>query len=289
MDTNPFKAAGPDGIPNIALQKAVHIIAPALFLILQASLTLGYYPKDWLIFTTITLRKPGKDDYTIPKAYRPIALEATLGKVIESVMAKRLAHLAELHNLLPATHFGGRPGRTTADALMMLTQNIKDAWRRGKVASVLFLDISQAFPTVSHQRLLHNLRMRRVPEVIVKWIESFLSDRSTTLKFDDFSSSPQKVGTGIPQGSPLSPILYLFYGSDLLELPAKANEKAGGFIDDTMFLAISDNIDSNIETLHGLLTKGLAWADRHASKFDLAKFQLVHYTRNSNKYEPTPL
>ena len=72
----------------------------------------------WKHFKTITLRKPGKPDYSIPKAYRPIALEDTLSKVVESLMARKLAMLAEQYNLLPPTHFGGRPGRNTTDAIL---------------------------------------------------------------------------------------------------------------------------------------------------------------------------
>jgi hypothetical protein len=52
---------------------------------------LGYHPKLWKIFIMITLRKPGKPDYTIPKAHHPIALEKTMAKVIESVFTRCLA------------------------------------------------------------------------------------------------------------------------------------------------------------------------------------------------------
>jgi hypothetical protein len=69
-------------------------------------MTLGHHPKLWKIFVTITLRKPGKPDYTIPKAYRPIALEETMAKVLESVLARRLATIAERERALPANHFG---------------------------------------------------------------------------------------------------------------------------------------------------------------------------------------
>ncbi|KAI5829284.1 hypothetical protein K523DRAFT_221698, partial [Schizophyllum commune Tattone D] len=55
--------------------------------------------------TTITLRKPGKPDYTVPKAYRPIALEDTFSKVIESVIARRLSQLAEEYGLICDRHF----------------------------------------------------------------------------------------------------------------------------------------------------------------------------------------
>jgi hypothetical protein len=86
-----------------------------------------------MTFTTITLRKPGKPDYTIPKPHHPIALEETMDKVVESVLARRLATCAEQEGLFPPNHFGGRPGRTISDAALFLVQRIKNAWRRERV------------------------------------------------------------------------------------------------------------------------------------------------------------
>lgn len=73
------------------------------------------------------------------------------------------------------------------------------------------------FNNVSHFRLLHNLRKRRIHERTVRWIASFLADRSTVISFDASKSEFYETTTGIPQGSPLSPILYLFHNMDLVE------------------------------------------------------------------------
>lgn len=219
--------------------------------LINRCLELGHHPAKWKFFTTITLRKPGKPNYLIPKAYRPIALEDTSSKVVESVVARRLAALVEEHDLLPPNHFGGRPQRTTTDAVLHLVQRIKDSWRGGKVTSVLYLDISSAFPSVNHQRLLHNLRKRSVPEPLVRWIANFLKDRRTQLKFDDFTSEPLLADCGLPQGSPLSPILYLFYSSDLLELidPKDRSRLSLGYIDDTAICVTSTSVATNVRIL----------------------------------------
>jgi hypothetical protein len=149
-DLSPYKVPGPSGIPKIALQRTSHLITPILTVITNAALCLGYHLEPWRHFTTITLRKPGKPNYTITKAYRPIALEDTMSKITESIVAQRLSQLAEEHRLLPPNHFGARPGKTTTGAVLYLAQHIKDKWRQGNITSVLFLDISQAFPSVSH-------------------------------------------------------------------------------------------------------------------------------------------
>jgi hypothetical protein len=66
--------------------------------------------------------------------------------------------LIEKNTLLPDTHFGGRPGRTTTDAIHYLVGKIKAAWGKKRVTSVLFLDVEGAFPNVVTDRLIHNLK-----------------------------------------------------------------------------------------------------------------------------------
>jgi len=170
----PDKAPGPDEIPNRVLQHALPDIEHHLQKLMQASLEMGYFPKAFKETTTIVLRKPGKPDYTKPNAYRPIALENTLGKVFESIITSTLSYLTEMHGLLPPQHYGGRPGRSTEDAMLVLSENIYEAWKEKKIFTAVFMDVTGAFNNVHHRRLIHNLRKRHVPEIITRWIGSFL-------------------------------------------------------------------------------------------------------------------
>jgi hypothetical protein len=154
----PYKALGPDGIPNIMLSKCADLIIDRLLYIYEAMLERRLLYKLWKTSITVVLRKPGKPRYDIPKAYRPIALLNTMWKVLTAIIANHISFLTEEHQLLPVKHFGGRPGRTTTDALHLLTYKIKEAWWSGKIAAVLFLDIKGAFPNAVPVKLLHNLR-----------------------------------------------------------------------------------------------------------------------------------
>ncbi|KAJ6468049.1 hypothetical protein DFH09DRAFT_955863, partial [Mycena vulgaris] len=102
----PWKAPGPTGIPNIAISSARDIVAPILHRILVAGLQIGHFPRVWRDFITATLRKPGKSDYSVPGAYRPIAEEEGFGKILESVLADWLQGFAEQHHLLSPNQFG---------------------------------------------------------------------------------------------------------------------------------------------------------------------------------------
>jgi hypothetical protein len=170
----PYKAPGPDGIPNIALSSCADEIVNRLLYIYEAMLERGLLYKPWKASTTVMLRKPGKPHYNVPKAYRPIALLNTMWKVLTAIIANHISFLTEEHQLLPTNHFRGRPGRTTADVLHLLTYKIKEAWWLGKITAVLFLDIEGAFPNAVPARLLQNLRKRGIPSKYVNFVSGML-------------------------------------------------------------------------------------------------------------------
>ena len=94
---------------------------------MQASLTFAHFPEPFKHTITVVLRKPSKPDYTKATAYRPIALESTLGKIMETIVTDIMSYLTETFQLLPTQHYGGRSGRSTEDALMVLSESIHGA------------------------------------------------------------------------------------------------------------------------------------------------------------------
>jgi hypothetical protein len=178
-------------------------------------------------------------------------------------------------------HMGGRRGVSTEQAIHILLERIHTTWKLmpSHVASVLFLDVSGVFDHVSHARLLHNLRKPKIDRDTVGWIASFLGNRTTIIRMGDIQSEPYTVAVGIPQGSPLSPILYLFYNADLLETVADDDIQTSGWIDDVYFFTRSTSTDQNCRNLERAHEKAEAWARTHGSKFSPTKYQLMHFTR----------
>lgn len=122
-----YTAPGEDGLPTLVWKRLWKYLRKLITRIFTTSVDLGYHPRRWRSARIVVLRKPGKPDYSVPGAYRPISLLNTLGKLLEAVMAQRLSYFAETHKLLPDTQFGGRPGRTTEQALLVLSNAINRA------------------------------------------------------------------------------------------------------------------------------------------------------------------
>ncbi|KAJ6163833.1 hypothetical protein N7497_003812 [Penicillium chrysogenum] len=108
-----WKAPGEDGLPAIVWKMTWPTVKHRVLDLFQASLEEGMLPRQWRHAKIIPLKKPNKENYTIAKAWRPISLLATLGKILESVVAERISHAVETHGLLPTSHFGARKQRST--------------------------------------------------------------------------------------------------------------------------------------------------------------------------------
>lgn len=283
----PWKAPGPDGIPAGFLQAMGDPLIKALTGLTTLCWTASYYPVRFRQAQTIVLKKPGKASYSEPGSWRPIALLSTIGKVIESVTATRIRDLAETHRLLPDCQMGARQGRSVETALDLLTEQIHTVWNSGKfVSTLLSLDVSGAFDTVNATRLLDVLRQRRIPPWLVYWVRAFISDRQSTLLIQGEETETFRLLAGVPQGSPLSPILYLFYNAELLEAcqDPQLQASAIGFVDDTNILVYGTSTESNCQRLEEIHQRCISWAARYGTSFAPQKYELIHFARRRSAF-----
>ena len=240
-------ATGDDEIPFSFLKALGEPVAKALTHLTDASLKLTHLPPFLKRAQTIVLRKPGKASYETTSSWRPIALLKTIGKVIEKVIAKRIRVAAELRSLLPLSQMGARAERSTDTALELLTSMVRTIWREKKwqVATLLSLDISGAFDTVNHKRLIAIIKRLGFPSWIQSWVKSFLIDRTTTLLVNSKESEAFDIKAGVPQSSPLSPILFLLYNEELIRIcnQPSLGIHSLGFVDDLNILVYSTSTE----------------------------------------------
>lgn len=250
----------------------------------NACVRTGYNQKHFQRSITVVLRKQGKDDYQLAKSYRPVALLNTLGTFLKAIIAQRISYAVETESLLPKNHLGGRRGVSTDHAIHIIIDRIKLAWGKGSpVVSLLLLDVSGAYDNVSHARLLHNLRKRRLGQ-LVPWVKAFLSNRSTRIRMPEGMSDRFPTPAGIPQGSPISPILYLIYNADLIESCGNG-VTSNGWVDDACLMVKGDSERETTQKLRSACLKADQWARKHASVFDPKKYALIHFL-NAQEVDP---
>lgn len=284
------KTPGPDGIPNRVLHWILPQLLPLLLPLYNMCLDSGRHLRAFKHFITVVLRKPNKGDYQQPKAYRPVALLNIMGKTLKTVIARRISYMAETYQLLPKTLLEDQKIVFTEQAVHTLLEQIHGAWESSTpVTSLLMLDVSGAFDNVSHKRLLHNLRKRRLPLKIVNWIGDFLRERTSTIKLPKYESESFDIHTGISQDSPLSPILYLFYNADMLNLAndSQLRATAASWIDDVDIMVTERSAEENCATLCTVHGRAEQWARQHASVFAPAKYELIHFTNRPTRHNTT--
>jgi hypothetical protein len=294
--TSNTSAPGRSGIGYRAL-KWIWLTRPReILLIMQLGLRLGVHHDLWKTATTVILPKPNKPSYSDPRAYRPIQLLECLGKILEKIVASRLSFDIGKHNLVPFEQFGGRSNSSCTDAGMSLVHDIESAWKHSQVVSVLAIDISRFFDNVNHKRLVRIVYEMGFPLPIVRWVSSFISNRKAAIRLDSDLSQPRPIEVGIPQGSPISPVLSVIYAAEVITLlkeasictPSGIPLSPRSYVDDYAIMAISNSLHDNIATLSHGLESVVNTLARIGMTCDTSKLDLQHFTRRpSDKESPS--
>ena len=141
--------------------------------------------------------------------YRPISLLSNLNKFFEKIIYKRVSSFLEKFDILYDLQFGFQSKYSTNHALIHMTEKIRSAIDSGKVTGGVFIDLQKAFDTVNHDILLGKLAHYGFRGPINDWFRSYLTDRKQNVVINGFESDCKTMRHGVPQGSVLSPILFL--------------------------------------------------------------------------------
>jgi hypothetical protein len=138
---------------------------------------------------------------------------------MERVLANLLEGYAHQKELVPNEQFGFRKRHSTIAQFTRLTDYITHGYNINKHTGLVKLDLEIAFDTVWMQGLLYKLIIFNYPFYLIKFLQSYLTDRSFSVNIAGTASSSKPLVTGLPQGAVLSPILFILYTADMPRLP----------------------------------------------------------------------
>ena len=200
----------------------------------------------------------------LPSSYRPISLTSCTSKLFERIVLGRLTYFLEQQDILSPVQAGFRPGRSTVDQVLLLSQSIADSFHQSKrgVRTVLAaVDFAKAFDSVWHSALLSKLLSLDLPLCFVEWIRSYLSDRRSKVRICNSYSRSFRLRRGVPQGSVLGPVLFSLYINDLPTfLPTSV--KTSLYADDLAIWASSPSVECATSIVQAALNRLVEWSSK---------------------------
>ena len=216
LSTIKKKAPGDSGIGH---QIIIHLppqTIQAITYLFNTQLATGYFPQKFKSATAVMIPKPNKN-HTDPQNYRPISLLEVIGKTFEKLYNTRLRQHLEGEELMSYKHFGFRAQHSTQSALNLITNYIHmNKKTKTYKTAIITKDVQKAFDTVWHDGLRFKIcTYFNLPIKSQKLLCNFLEERKMRIRFNNAHSEHFTLNAGVPQGSVLSPTLYIMYTNDL--------------------------------------------------------------------------
>ena len=212
----PPKSCELDPMPTTLLKEMAKVVTPVIKSIINSSLLSGEFYKGLKVAHVKPLiKKKGMD--AVFKSFCPVSNLSYISKLVERFAADQLVDHVSQNGLSEKFQSAYRASHSTETALTWVRNDILLNMDSQRSTCLVLLDLSAAFDMLDHVTLLNQLEKRfKISGSVLKWIESYLSDRSqaVVLKNEDgeiVMSNNIGISMGVPQGSVLGSLLFTLF------------------------------------------------------------------------------
>ena len=234
------------------------MISVPLSHIINLSLETGNFPQQWKVAKISPLLKSGST--TNFDNYRPISVLSIVSKVIEKIVQKQLMNFLDENKLLSTRQFGFRAKMSTELAATLLLDDVRKNVDKGKLVGAVFIDLSKAFDTISHSKVLTKLPSYGIDGKELRWFEDYLFNRPPQVSYNGVLSEPQHLKSGVPQGSIIGPLLFVLFFNDITDAIETNVIK---YADDTVIYWADKDVSNLSKILTNEMTKLEKWMDEN--------------------------
>ncbi len=235
------KTCGRDPCPTRLLKDSQDSHLPTVLDIFNGSLRHGVFPSVFKqADVTPILKKPNLDEQLLGN-YRPVSNLPYLSKLLERLVAERLCSHMEQHGLGERLQSAYKSHHSTETALMRVQNDIASALDSNRAMMLALIDLSAAFDTVDHTRLVTLLQVKYgIRGVALEWFRSYLTGRHFRVKVGDCLSDPHPLRCGVPQGSVLGPVIFNMYTAPLMNVVHRHGLSYHKYADDMQIYGVFD-------------------------------------------------
>jgi hypothetical protein len=278
--TNNTSSPGDSGIGWALLKKGWGPAAESLTTVFNACINLGHHPAVWKNAVVMVIPKPDRPDYMQAKVHRPISLLETMSKLSEKVVVQHMQHDIVAEELIPTTQFGGRRHSLCLDAGLTLLHDVQAAHSAGLKCRIVLFNVKGFFDHVNHARLVQVVRQMGFAPEMCGWMSAFLKDRKVSLRFNNLLTSERDQPVGVPQGSPISPMLLVAYTSSLLhKMGSWTNSSLGMYVDDGILFACAGTWAEVQDTLQTRYSVCEEWLRQVGLSAEPDKTELLYFQK----------
>ena len=271
-----------DTVPTWLIKEFDTLFAPILTRLVNSSLASGVLPvAHKRAVVRPILKKPGLDPSS-PASYRPVSNVTFLSKLIERVVDQQLKAYLNMYSLLPVCQSGFRKFHSTETAVVKVYNDVVMAADAGRLTILVMLDYSAAFDTVDHEILLDVLRLSLgLGDTALKWIGSYLSDRTQMIRTGDSCSDVFALSFGVPQGGILGPLLYIIYTADIIVIFEKHGFIVHLYADDSQIYLhfVLRDIHAVLGAAECCVQEVTDWSSSRRLKLQGAKTEIIIFDR----------
>lgn len=238
------KAPGPDEIEVEVLKMAFKTIPGRFKKVYNSCLEFGIFPTIWKEAKLRIISKGADKNPEDPKSYRPISLLSVTGKLLERLIALRLAESVLSQGKISDAQFGFRQNRSTEDAIAELRRIVERSEK--KIVAALLFDIKGAFDSIWRDFILQSLKQNGCQRNIYNLLFNYFKNREILLQWAG-NEIRKLTNRGCPQGSILGPLSWILAFNRLLKtLEIETNNKFVAYADD-LLVVLEGNSREEIE------------------------------------------
>ena len=277
----PSKQCPLDPIPTWVIKLHLDSLAPIFTEIINKSLREGFVHPNLKAAILRPSIKSQSFDHNEYKSFRPVSNLPFLAKVLEKVVYDRINSHLTANNLLPSNQSAYKKYHSTETTLLKIQNDILTSLDQGKVVALVKLDISAAFDTVDHQKLLDCFSSHYgLSGTVLEWMKSYLSDRTQRVVIEDAESFISLMKYGFPQGAVLAGLFYNMYSGPLHKEIEKHDTEHHGYADDNdLYIAFSvENQTLAVESLKQCLETTKEWLNANLLQVNDGKTEIIYFT-----------